>query len=157
MIKMYRQLDLNSYQLEPAQCKRCGSYNVIRNGRYRGTRKRVYKCKRCNCGFVYNHSDLERMRFHSKVIAFAVELYTTTGISLRTLARKMCEYFGIRASYEAIRMWIQRAAKHTYIPRLHKLNARFWCVDETMIRVNGKYVWLWVVLDPKIKWLLHGI
>ena len=87
--KMYRQLDLNSYQLEPAQCKRCGSCAIVRNGFYRGTRKQVYRCKRCNCRFVYNYSDLEKMRFHSKIIAFAVELYTTTGISLRTLARKM--------------------------------------------------------------------
>ena len=148
---MYRQLDLNSYQLEPAQCKRCGSYAIVRNGHYRGTRKQVYRCKRCNCRFVYNYSDLEKMRFHSKIIAFAVELYTTTGISLRTLARKMREYFGIGTSYEAIRLWVRKAAKHVCIPRLHKLNARFWCVDETMIKVNGKYIWLWVVFDPENK------
>ena len=99
------------------------------------------------------------MRFHSKIIAFAVELYTTTGITLRTLARKMKEYFGIGASYESIRLWVQKASKRVYIPRLHKLNARFWCVDETMVRVNGSYIWLWVVLDSQgeidqsISWL----
>ena len=38
-----------------------------------------------------------------------------------------------------------------YVPGLHRLSTRFWCVDETMVRVNGKYIWLWVVLDPESK------
>lgn len=148
---MHLQTDLFSYKAELPACKRCGSYNIKRDGFYRGTRKRVYRCKRCKCRFVYNCSDLEKMRFHSKIVAFAVELYTTTGISLRTLARKMKEYFGTGTSYEAIRLWVRKAAKRVYVPRLHELSARFWCVDETMIKVNGSYVWLWVVLDPENK------
>lgn len=152
---MYRQLDLNSYQsLEPPACKRCGSAALRKDGRYRRTRKRVYECKRCGCKFVFNNSDLEKMRHDSSIISFAVDLYVNTGIALRTLARKIWEYFKVKVSYEAVRLWRKKASKHIYIPNVTDLKTRFWCVDETKIRINGRHVMLWVVLDPENKVVL---
>lgn len=140
---------------EPPACKRCGASHIKKDGLYRKQkRKQTYKCKRCGCKFVFNQSDLEKMRFHSKVISFAVDLYTNTGIALRTLLRKLREYFGIKVSHETIRLWVKKASKHIYVPRISDLETRFWCVDETKIRVNGKFVMLWVVLDPENKVVL---
>ena len=85
----------------------------------------MFECKRCSCKFVFNQSDLEKMRHKSDVIAFAVDLYINTGIGLRTLARKLKEYFNIVVSHITIMNWYKKASKHIHIPRLSDLNAHF--------------------------------
>lgn len=152
---MIGQKDLSSFQsVEPPACKRCGSVGLRKDGRYRRTRKRVYECKRCGCKFVFNQSDLEKMRFHSRVIAFAVDLYANTGIALRTLKRKLKEHFEVIVSHETIRSWIKKASANIAIPRVSDLKTRFWCVDEHKVRVNGRYIFLWTIIDPESKVVL---
>jgi transposase-like protein len=151
------QLDLFSYQkLQAPECKRCSSNKIKKDGRYRRVSKQThrYKCNRCGCRFVLVKSDLEKMRYSSSVISFAVDLYTNTGIALRTLKRKLAEYFSVKVSHETIRNWIKKTSKHIHLPRVSDLKTRFWCVDEHYLKVNGMNVFLWVILDPENKVVL---
>lgn len=154
---MIGQTDLVSFcSTQAPSCKRCGSSNIKKNGRYRRVSKQthIYHCKRCGCRFVLATSDLERMRHNSSIVSFAVDLYTNTGIALRTLVRKLKEYFGIAVSHVTVRRWCKKASNSIYIPRVSDLKTRFWCVDETKIRINGRHVMLWVVIDPENKVVL---
>lgn len=157
VIKMNRQLDLNSYQAnKPPACKRCGSSAVVKDGRYRRVSKQahVYCCKRCSCRFVLATSDLERMRHKSSVIAFACQLYSEAGVSYRTVARVLQQHFSVQVSYETVRLWIARAAEHVYLPKYSDINIDTWAADETVLWVNGHKRVLWLVFDPKHKLVL---
>lgn len=149
---MYWQMDLTSRRwLEPPACKGCGSDWLKKDGRYRRTRKQVFACKRCGCKFVFNQSDLKKMRHYSSVIAFCVELYSRSGVSLRTLSNYLQTHFDIQVSHETVRAWIEKASRHAVNPDLSTYNVRHWMADETVIKINGEQFWLWVVFDPDHK------
>ena len=139
------QTDLYSFSYKKGsltpRCKCCGGEHFYRNGKNReGIQRR--KCRKCGYRFIWT-SDLPRRNFFSQVMSFAVEIYTTTGVSLRTLAKKMLKFFDIKISYEGIRQWIL-ASKKTISPR-EIMRATVWHVDETHIKIKGKGHWLWVV------------
>ncbi len=90
--------------------------------------------------------------FFSEVIGFAVEMYISTGISLRTLAKKMLKFFKIKISYEGIRQWIL-ASKNTVSPR-ETCVPTVWHADETYIKIKGVGHWLWLVYCANTKQVL---
>ena len=74
-------------------CKKCGAEKLYRSGRYNNG-KQLYKCKKCSFRFIWT-SDFPRRNFFSNVISFAVEMYSTSGISLRELAKKMLTFIKV--------------------------------------------------------------
>jgi len=58
-------------------------------------------------------SDLERRRFFSNIISFAVEIYTDLrkAVSLEGVAELLKKIFGVKVSDEAVRQWILAAKK----------------------------------------------
>lgn len=122
-------------------CKNCGEQNFWRNGKSENNQQ-VYKCKNCGFRFVWC-SDLPNKRFFTNVISFAVEMYVEVGISLRTLAKKLNEFFNIKVSYEAIRQWVKIYEKP--ISRLETPKETAWHADETYIKIKGVGYWLWIV------------
>ena len=84
------------------------------------------------------------MNFFSNVVSFAVDLYSTVGISLRTIAQKMLRFFDIKVSYEGIRQWVLKCSKLS-IPKIQPVCSKIWHADETYIKVKGKGFWLWIV------------
>ena len=148
------QTDLYSFSYKKGSllptCKRCGAENFYRDGKNKTGMQR-YKCKKCNYRFLWT-SDLPRRNHFSNVISFATELYTTTGISLRTLAKKMYKFFKVKVSYEGIRQWVL-ASKKT-ISRRKIVFASNWHVDETYIKIRGRGFWLWIVFCADTKQVL---
>ena len=149
------QTDLYSFSYKKGTlvpwCKNCGCQNFWKNGRS-DLNQQIYKCKSCGFRFVWN-SDLPNRRFFSNVIDFAVDLYTTMGVGLRTLANKMLKYFGIKISHEGIRQWILAGKQELFVD--HKVNNRqTWSVDETYIKVKGKGHWLWIAYSVETKQVL---
>jgi transposase-like protein len=132
-------------------CKKCGAEKLHKDGfSKRGFQQ--YECTKCGFRFVWL-SDLPNRRFFSNVINFAVDLYSTLGVSLRTLSRKMDEYFDIKISHEGIRQWIIFGKKNQFIDERIS-NCRTWQVDETYIKVKGKGYWLWVVYSKESRQVL---
>jgi len=109
------QTDLYSFSYKKGSlvpfCKRCGEQNFYRNGKNKEGIQR-YKCKKCNMRFLWT-SDLERRRFFSNIISFAVEIYTDLrkAVSLEGVAELLKKIFGVKVSDEAVRQWILAAKK----------------------------------------------
>ena len=132
-------------------CKRCGAEIFWKDGKTRYG-KQLYRCKKCGFRFVWR-SDLPNRRFFSSVISFAVDMYSTVGISLRTLARKLFKFFDIKISYEGIRQWILASKKQHFVDAKAD-NRQTWHVDETYIKIKGRGRWLWVVFCKETKQVL---
>ena len=148
------QTDLYSFSYKKGSllptCKRCGTENFYRDGKNKAGMQR-YKCKQCSYRFLWT-SDLPRRNYFSNIISFATELYNTTGISLRTLAKKMLKFFDINISYEGIRQWVLTSKKT--ISRREIVFASTWHVDEIYIKIKGKGFWLWIVFCADTKQVL---
>jgi len=149
---MQIQTDLYSFSYKKGSivpwCKRCGVENFYKDGK-NSQGKQLYKCRVCNFRFVWT-SDLPKRTFFSNVISFAVDLYSTVGISLRTLADRMKKYFDIKISHEGIRKWVL-AAKDLIIKDDNPIPTKTWHIDETYIKIKGKGFWLWVVFCKESK------
>jgi transposase-like protein len=139
------QTDLNSFSYKKGTvvpwCKRCGVARLVRDGHADG--KQRMKCKTCGYRFVWT-SDLPKRQVFSEVITFATELYTTVGISLREIARKLARYLGVCVTYEAVRKWVL-ACRALHFPRIQPDNTPVWHIDEVYIKIKGIKHCVWVV------------
>lgn len=149
---MLIQTDLYSFSYKKgsvvAWCKKCGAENFYKDGK-NSQGKQLYKCKKCNFRFIWT-SDLPKRTLFSNVISFAVDLYTTTGISLRILSNRMKKYFDVNISHEGIRKWIL-SAKDIIKLDDKPIATATWHVDETYIKIKGKGFWLWIVFCKESK------
>ena len=143
---MQTQTDLYSFSYKLGTlvpwCKKCGAEKFHKDGKTKYG-KQLYECVKCGFRFVWN-SDLPKRNFFSNVISFAVELYTTAGISLRRISRDLKKYFSIIVSHECIRKWVL-AAKDLIIRDDKPIPTKTWHIDETYFKIKGKGFWLWVV------------
>ena len=149
------QTDLYSFSYKKGSvapyCKRCASDRLHRAGKDKqGKQRRI--CRDCGFRFVWT-SDLPRRNFFSNVISFTTELYSTVGISLRTLAKKLGEYFDIKVSYECIRQWVL-VAKGLVFKNDLAIPTKTWHIDETYLKIKGIGHWLWVVYCRESKHIL---
>ena len=129
-------------------CKKCGEENFYKDGK-NNQGKQLYKCKKCGFRFIWT-SDLPKRTFFSNIISFAVDLYSTIGISLRTLSDRMKKYFDIKISHEGIRQWVL-SAKNIINVDDKPIATATWHVDETYIKIKGEGFWLWVVFCKESK------
>ncbi len=94
----------------------------------------------------------KRHRFPSQIIAHAVWLYVRFNLSLREVEQMLLER-GIDVSYESIRRWTVKFGPR--IARsLRKRQARpgdVWHLDEVVLKIAGKKLWLWRAVDQ------HGV
>ena len=149
------QTDLYSFSYKTGTlvpwCKKCTKKNFYKDGKT-SYGQQIYKCKSCGFRFVWC-SDLPNRRFFSNVIDFVIDLYTTTGISLRNLARKLLDFFGIKISHEGIRQWVLAGKQELFVDQKVD-NCQTWSVDETYIKIKGIGHWLWIVYCIETKQVL---
>ncbi|MEO1091999.1 MAG: IS6 family transposase [Pseudomonadota bacterium] len=95
-------------------------------------------------------SVFERRRFTGEVILWAVRWYCRYGISYRELEEMLAER-GIEVDHTTLYRWVQR-----YAPELDKRLAWYrrrisfsWRVDETYVRVKGRWKYLYRAIDER--------
>ncbi|GBR49634.1 IS6 family transposase [Neokomagataea thailandica] len=95
-------------------------------------------------------SDFKGRHFQGEVILWAVRWYCRYGISYRDLETMLCER-GVSVNHSTIYRWVQR-----YAPEMEKRLrwywkrpgfSRSWRVDETYIKVKGKWAYLYRAVD----------
>ena len=94
--------------------------------------------------FKYRH-------FQASIILLCVRWYCKYGISYRDLEEMMLER-GVSVDHTTIYRWVQK-----YAPEIEKrlrwhqkgLTNRSWRVDETYIKVKGKWTYLYRAIDSK--------
>src|SRR5215212_9495256 len=88
--------------------------------------------------------------FNHSIIILCVRWYTTHKLSYRDLVEMMAER-GVDVSHTTILRWVQR-----YVPEFEKRWRRHarpvgtsWRVDETYIRVRGRWAYLYRAVDKR--------
>ena len=140
-------------QMLETRCKFCGSDKVVKNGK---SKKGVqnWLCRTCGKGFVDNRA-LPRMRSPVDTVSSALYQYYT-GSSLNDIRGHIEQQTGIRPSDSTIFAWVNRFSKvavdeaKNYKPQVGDT----WIADETVLKIQGKNVWFWDIIDADTRFLL---
>lgn len=132
-------------------CKHCGSNTVVRFGTRKGTQ--YYFCKDCKRKFVPD--TLFKMKTPTKIIASALGQYYG-GMPLDSIQRQLQQDYNLSMSELGIYKWVVRFSQQaveqakSFKPKVGDV----WLADETVLKVGGKNMWFWDLIDEKTRFLL---
>jgi putative transposase len=154
MYKSYPRLDNITVKAPyvPIACKYCGSHNVIRYGTYNGQQR--FWCKDCKRKFADNDA-LPEMQTPVEQIGSAVGMFYE-GQSLNSITRLITQIYGSYPSGSTIYRWVSRFTKRA-VKELSKYKpdvGSVWVADETVLKMDGKNVWFWDIIDAKTRFLI---
>lgn len=146
-------MDILHSEIPRPNCKYCGSNKqVVRFGSYKGVQR--WWCKKCRRKFTASDA-LPKMKTPVSHIASALSLYYG-GMSLNAIRRHMTQQYGYAPSESTLYDWLTRfselAVKEA---KKHKPDVGdVWVADETVLKIGGKNVWFWDIIDAKTRFLL---
>jgi putative transposase len=132
-------------------CKYCGSANVIKFGTFNGVQR--YWCKDCKRKFVLG--TLPKMKTGMNVISAALSCYFG-GMPLDAIQRHLEQQYHHYYTEMGIYNWIRRFAKEAVdrTKDFHPAVGDTWIADETVLKVGGRNMWFFDVIDAKTRYLL---
>jgi len=142
---------------EQPNCPKCASSDfVVKRGlRYNksGPVQR-YFCKNCGTKFV-SQTAFKGMKNKAAAIVSALDLYFR-GISLRQLAEHLELTHGVKVSHGTVYNWIKKYVQlvNKYVARLKVNSSDRWHMDDTLVRVSGRHMVIWGLLDSETRFLL---
>jgi putative transposase len=133
-------------------CKYCGSPNVIKFGTFNGIQR--YWCKGCKRKFADNRA-LPKMKTDVKIISAALSCYFG-GMPLDAIQRHLEQQYHHYYTEMGIYNWVKRFAKEAVdrIKNFKPIVGDTWIGDETMLKVGGRKIWFFDVIDRKTRYLL---
>jgi len=142
---------------EKEPCPICGKTDfVIRDGfgESRSGLTQRFFCKKCRKGFSPK-TGFEGAHGQAFAIVLSLDLYYR-GLSLRMIEGHFQSVYGIKVSHGTVYGWIKR-----YVELVTKClekdkvdSSGRWHGDETILRVKGKHLVLWSLLDSENRLLL---
>lgn len=142
---------------EKEKCPRCGKDDMVIRDGYSESRSGLqqrYYCKRCNKGFTPK-TGFKGMHGQALAILLALDLYYR-GLSLRQIAEHLQTVYGIVVSHTTIYGWIKRYVRiiSEYLNHLGVKSSERWHADDTVVKVSGKHLRLWGILDSETRFLI---
>lgn len=142
---------------EKEPCPFCGSIDfVIKDGLSESRSGLVQRffCKKCNRGFSPK-TGFEGAHGQALAIVLSLDLYYR-GLSLRQISGHLQSVYGIVVSHGTIYGWIKHYVKlvSLYLSKVKTKSGERWHADETVIRVRGKHLVLWAMLDGETRLIL---
>ncbi|MBM3944297.1 MAG: IS6 family transposase [SAR202 cluster bacterium] len=135
-----------------AICPTCSESDVIKYGHRDG--KQLYWCKPCRKKFAAGQLVPHR-KIGSNIVGDAIANYYA-GMSYRDIIDEIQREQGFSPSpatvYEWVRDYVNRAERLT--DGLRFRTGDTWVVDEMVVKIDGRNVWLWNVMDAKSRFLL---
>jgi len=133
-------------------CKYCGSTNVVKYGTHEGIQR--YWCKDCKRKFADNKA-LPEMKTPIKHISSALSCYFG-GMPLDAIQRHLQQQYGVYYSEMGIYNWIKRFSKEAVdrVKDFQPIVGDTWIADETVLKVGGKNIWFFDVIDEKTRYLI---
>src|ERR671929_1536642 len=132
------------------RCMKCGSTAVSERLERTAQGYRRFRCRACRKQFnERSDSVLNRAQYPSDVIALVVLWRLRYKLSLRDLP-EMFALRGIVFSYEAVREWeakLTPALAEQLRRRRKGKVGRSWHVDETYLKVGGRWCYLYRAID----------
>ncbi len=137
-------------------CPYCHSNETIGWGK-RHTKtgqKQTYKCKTCHRKFI-EEKDFQRYKGNGKTTTLILDLYFK-GISLRGIKDHLSQFYGLSLHHSNILRRIQKFSIviEDYVKTLKPEVADIWNHDEMKIQADGKWQWLWNIMDKETKYLI---
>jgi putative transposase len=86
----------------------------------------------------------QRQRTKPKDIAYSLYLYFL-GLSYRSTAKALDRF--VERSHVSIWKWIQKYQPKRILTKRKKIDE--FIMDETLIKIGSKYVWLWIAIESK--------
>ncbi len=138
------------------KCDKCGSFQVVKNGkRYNKSGVvTIFLCK--DCGFHFSDKNgFKKRRSEPEKIALALDLYFR-GLSIRKVAEHLQQVYDLHVSHMTVYRWIEHYSKiaSEWMDKQQTPTGDRWHIDETMVKVDGNYRYLWNVLDSESRYLL---
>jgi putative transposase len=136
----------------PDACKFCGSKRIVRFGHYKQVQR--WWCKDCKRKFVDNDA-LPKMQTPIIQVASALSMFYE-GMSLHGIRRNLEQTYRNYVSNSTIYEWVVRFTKvaikaaQDYKP----IVGDTWVADETVLKIEGKNLWFWDIIDDKTRFLL---
>jgi len=146
------QCEVSSMETVIITCKYCGSTNLVKYGKKGDTQ--YYKCKDCNHTFAWNDA-LPGMRYPPDQIATAISLFYD-GLSIDAVRRQIDSIYRVYPSDSTVYEWIVRFSKQA-VKEARFTNIKvgdLWIADETVLKIDGKTIWFWDVIDDETRFLL---
>lgn len=133
-------------------CKFCNSQQTVKFGIRSGIQ--YYLCRTCKRTFSGRQA-LEGMRFSAMTVGEAMGLFYD-GLSLSDISRHLLVTEGIKADPVTVWRWVIKFSQLAQnITGKTKIKTSWrWVIDETMIKVAGRNVWLWDVIEARTRFLL---
>jgi len=137
---------------DSVKCKWCGSISIIKYGHEAG--KQVYKCRSCDSKFVLDDG-FKRLKYDPKIITATLDLYFK-GVSLRKISDHLRQFYGLNINFSTLYKWIKRYVEvmEKYVNSLVPEISGTLYADEMMVKVGGKWKWLWSIMDEDTRFLL---
>jgi len=133
-------------------CKYCGSNNVIKYGKHSGVQR--FFCKDCKRKFADNDA-LPNMQTPIDQVGAAIGMFYE-GQSLNSIRRLLNQIYNSYPSDSTVYRWVSKFTKQAvkdakkYKPRV----GNTWVADETVLKIDGKNVWFWDIIDADTRFLL---
>jgi len=133
-------------------CKYCNSRNVVKYGTFEGVQR--YWCKDCKRKFADNDA-VPKMKTPTKVVSAALSCYFG-GMPLDAIQRHLQQQFGTYYSEMGIYNWVIRFSKEAIdrVKDFKPIVGDTFIADETCLKVGGKNIWFWDIIDEKTRYLL---
>jgi transposase-like protein/predicted RNA-binding Zn-ribbon protein involved in translation (DUF1610 family) len=138
---------------ERITCRYCGSDTVLRYGKNRRGVQR-YKCPKCKKVFL-DVDALPRMRIEVKHLGDVIGQYYG-GMSLKELRRQFEQQHNVPIARSSFDRWLTKFSKiavdtaNEYHPKVGSK----WIADECVLKIDGRNVWCWDIIDADTRFLL---
>ena len=138
------------------KCEKCNSTNIVKNGKRKNKSGVInrYLCKECGFRFTDNEG-FKKRRSNPEKIALALDLYFR-GLSVRKVAEHFQQVYNLHVSHMTVYRWIYDYGKlaSKWMDKQNTPTGKKWHIDETVLKVDGEFRYLWNVLDSESRYLL---
>jgi putative transposase len=133
-------------------CKWCHSADIMKYGVRKGVQN--YICRACGRAFTAKDAPYH-MQTPTEQIGAALNMFYD-GMSVAAIANHMKETYHNPVNASTVYRWVLRytfVAMNTLEP-LKPTVSNIWVVDETVVKVGGRNLWFWDIIDDGTRFLL---
>jgi transposase-like protein len=143
---------MTTEQNNEVKCKYCGEDGAVKFGTYKGVQR--YWCKVCQRKFKADDTTFH-MKTDTNLVSSALNMYYE-GMPIRAIRRNLLQEHQLAPSTATIYEWIQKYTQYATdsVKDTHPEVGDVWIADETVLKIDGKNVWLWDIIDYKTRFLL---
>ncbi|QCX33330.1 IS6 family transposase [Caloramator sp. E03] len=113
-----------------------------------------------SCELIKGKTDFKRMRFPLFLILTALNLYYLNGSSTRRISQFFKLTYNVKVSHVTIASWCKKFAP-IFLSIANKLTENLdlsasdeWHADETVVFINGKKHYIWLIIDSETRMVL---